>query len=102
MGLDPRPGLFGQGGLFRGRERLRGWFREWSEGLEHIEYDAEELIATDDHVISKSDMRGRGRTSGVEVGATLYAVWTFRDGKIVRVAWFSSRPEALEAAGLEE
>ena len=96
------PGLFGQGGLYRGREGLRAWFREWSEGLEHIEYEAEELIATDDHVISKSDMRGRGRTSGVEVGATLYAVWTFRDGKIVRVAWFSSRPEALEAAGLEE
>ena len=62
------PGLFGQGGLYRGREGLRAWFREWSEGLEHIEYEAEELIATDDHVISKSDMRGRGRTSGSRSG----------------------------------
>ena len=38
-------GLFGQGGLYRGHEDLRRWFREWSEGLDHIAYQAEELIA---------------------------------------------------------
>ena len=31
-----------------------------------------------------------------------HAVWTVRDGKIVRVAWFETRAEALEAAGLRE
>jgi ketosteroid isomerase-like protein len=29
-------------------------------------------------------------------------VWTFRQGKIVRVALFTTRDEALEAAGLRE
>jgi hypothetical protein len=29
-------------------------------------------------------------------------VWTVRGGKVVRVAWFSSREEALRAAGLGE
>jgi hypothetical protein len=29
-------------------------------------------------------------------------VWTIRDGRIVRVAWFGSVEEALEAVGLRE
>jgi hypothetical protein len=29
-------------------------------------------------------------------------VWTLREGKVVRVSWFLSRPDALEAAGLSE
>ena len=95
-------GLFGQGGLYRGHERLRQWFREWSEGLDSIKYEAVDLIAAGDRVISESDMRGRGRASGVEVGDTLYAVWTIREGKVVRVVWFPTRAEALEAAGLSE
>jgi ketosteroid isomerase-like protein len=96
-------GLFGQGGLYRGREALQRWFQEWSEGLDHIEYEAEELIAAgDDRVISEAYMRGRGRASGIEVASTLYAVWTIREGKIVQVVWFPTRAEALEAAGLSE
>jgi ketosteroid isomerase-like protein len=96
-------GLFGQGGLYRGREALQRWFQEWSEGLDHIEYEAEELIAAgDDRVISEAYMRGRGRASGIEVASTLYAVWTIREGKIVQVVWFPTRADALEAAGLSE
>jgi uncharacterized protein len=99
----PGEGLFGQGGLYRGHEGLRRWFREWSDALDHIEYEAEELIAAGDQVISKAKMRARGRASGIEVEAmTLYAVWTIREGKVVRVVWFPSREEALEAAGLRE
>jgi hypothetical protein len=99
----PGEGLFGQGGFYRGHEGLRRWFREWSDALDHIAYEAEELIAAgDDRVISEAYMRGRGRASGIEVGATLYAVWTIREGKVVRVVWFPSREDALEAAGLRE
>jgi hypothetical protein len=31
-----------------------------------------------------------------------YGVWTLRGGRVVRVAWFEDRAEALEAAGLRE
>lgn len=37
-----------------------------------------------------------------EVARTHAAVWTVRDGKIVREAWFPTRTDALEAAGLRE
>ena len=95
-------GLFGQGGLYRGREALQHWFQEWSDGLDQIHYVAEEVVAADDHVLTKANMTGRGRASGIEVASTLYAVWTIREGKIVQVVWFPTRAEALEAAGLSE
>ncbi len=43
--------------------------------------------------------RGRGRASRVQVELKQYAVWTVSKGKVVRVVWFPSRDEALEAAG---
>jgi ketosteroid isomerase-like protein len=95
-------GLFGHGGLYRGREALQHWFREWSDGLDHIHYEAEEVVAVDDHVLSKANMRARGRASGIEVDSTLYAIWTIQKSKIVRVVWFLTREDALEAAGLTE
>jgi hypothetical protein len=29
-------------------------------------------------------------------------LWTFREGKVVRVAWLRTRADALKAVGLEE
>ena len=40
--------------------------------------------------------------ANVEVGWTQYGVWTISGGKIIRVVWFETRDEALEAAGLSE
>jgi hypothetical protein len=53
-------------------------------------------------VISVATVQNRGRVSGVEVEWTQCGVWTIQEGKIVRVAWFRTRSDALEAAGLEE
>jgi ketosteroid isomerase-like protein len=38
----------------------------------------------------------------VEVSVLGGTVWTVRDGKIARVAFYLHRSEALEAAGLSE
>ena len=53
-------------------------------------------------VLALVTVRGRGRTSGIEVETTMTGVWTIRDGKILRVVWFGSHDEALEAVGLSE
>ena len=47
-------------------------------------------------------LRGRGKQSGVETSWTYFQLWTVRDGKLVRGQGFTSRVDALEAAGLEE
>ena len=98
----PIGGLMG-GGIYRGHAGLRAFFREWHDSWDDIDYDYEELIdAGSEHVISVVTRRGRGRTSGAEVEVPLALVWTVRDGKVVRVVWYPSRADALEALGLSE
>ena len=45
-------------------------------------------------------LRGRGKQSGVETSWDIWQIWTVRDGKVVRGQGFTSREEALAAAGL--
>ena len=51
-------------------------------------------------MVSYHRMRGTGRESGVEMQADYAYVWTFRDGRIVRIRSYGNTAEALEAAGL--
>jgi ketosteroid isomerase-like protein len=91
------------GGPFtRGHEGVRSLFREWSEAWQSFEDDCEELIDAGEHVVSVVTRRGRGRASGADTTARRGGVWTLRDAKIVRVVWFASPEEALEAVGLSE
>jgi ketosteroid isomerase-like protein len=90
------------GGVYRGRDGLRSFFRAYHEAWGHIDYRCEELIDAGDDVISVDVERASGKASGAEVEMTQYAVWTIRGGKLVRVVWFPTREQALEAVGLRE
>jgi ketosteroid isomerase-like protein len=96
----PVGGLIGS--VYRGHEGLKRFFREWYDAWEKVDDHCEELIDAGDKVVSAVTNRGRGRASGAEVAFKQYAVWTIREGKIVRVAWFPTRAEAHEAAGLPQ
>ncbi len=79
--------------------KLFGEFDEaWSEHQSEIE-EIRELPP--DRLLVFSTERFRGRDE-VEVAAPAGAVFTFRDGKIVRWEAFWDRQRALEAAGLRE
>ena len=88
--------------VHHGHEGLRTFFRALYEAWQRVEPDLRELLDAGEHVVSIEITRGRGRASGVEVELQQYGVWTIRDGKIVRSRWFTTRQEALEAAGLRE
>ena len=105
--LDPsRLGIAGPAwtdrDVYRGHDGLRRFFREWHEAWAEIEYDYEELIDAGEQVIAVVTRHGRGRASGVEVDLPLALVWTLREGRIVKLVWFPTRAEALEAVGLRE
>jgi ketosteroid isomerase-like protein len=72
------------------------------EGWETWQMEPEQFRAVGDQVAVVVRYRGRGRGSGVEVEGRESALWTVRDGKVVRYAWFHGPADALEAAGLEE
>ena len=50
-------------------------------------------------MISVFTYRGRGRASGVEAEwPHIAGLWTFKEGRIMRVAWLRGRAEAPAAA----
>jgi ketosteroid isomerase-like protein len=53
-------------------------------------------------VLALGEIEGTGRTTGLNVTNEIAQLFTFRDGKIVKVRDFASHAEALEAAGLLE
>jgi hypothetical protein len=85
---------------YRGHDGLRRFFGEWHEAWESIDYSFEELIDAGDRVISVVTRRARGRASGADVQWPLALVWTLREGRVTRLAWFPSRDDALEAVGV--
>ena len=85
--------------VYHGHEGLRRLFGEFSEVFGEIEFSYDELIDAGEQVVSVVKRHARGRTSGAEVERPFALVWTVRDGKVVRVVWFLTRDDALEAAG---
>ena len=89
--------------VYRGYEEVWRWWREYWEPWERVWDEVEELIDAGDQVVSVQTTHARGRTDGLGVDlAHVAAVWTFRRGKIGRVALFTTRAEALRDAGLSE
>ena len=89
-------------GVYRGHGGLRSLFGGLHEVWGKIDYDYEELIDAGEHVVAVVTRHARGKASGVDVEAPLAVLWTVREGKVVKVVWFSTRDDALEAAGLSE
>src|SRR4051812_24943805 len=77
------------------RTSLAHWKAEWDD----YTLAAEEFVDMGERVLVTVRLGGRGRGSGVEIGARFYDVYTLRDGRIVRMDQFSDRSEALEAMG---
>ncbi len=96
-------GEMSKGRVYHGHAGLRDWFSEWYEAFDDFEHDREDLVEVGEHVISVGTDRGRGRASGADVRWNgIAGVWTIRHGKVVRVVWFRTREEALDAVGLSE
>jgi ketosteroid isomerase-like protein len=83
-----------------GADAIQAAFTQWAETFEDIEFEGREVIDADDKVFAWIRISGRGVVSGIQVEMEQAQVWTFRDGKAVRVEEYFDRDEALRAAGL--
>ena len=83
---------------------LNGVIRFWDELDEHfddLQLEPQEHIDAGDVVATRLRYFGRGKVSGLEIETEMYhQVATFRDGRMVRLEYFGSWPEALVAAGV--
>jgi ketosteroid isomerase-like protein len=93
---------FTESGTYRGYEAASESMLDYIGAFDEYRAEPEEYIDAGDHVVVAQTELGRARRSSVELSETWYAVFTLRDGKILRLQWFGDRAQALEAAGLTE
>jgi ketosteroid isomerase-like protein len=89
-----------QGRRYRGLEGLRNLWLDWLEPWESYRTETEELIDAGHQVVVFVRDYGRRRGMTAEVPVIGAAVWTVREGKVARIAFYPDRTAALEAAGL--
>jgi len=90
------------GGIYRGKEAVNGFWREWLGAWETTKFDYE-LIDAGDHLVVLLDQQLRGRSTGIEIYMRRFGeVVSFRDGLVVHFRVYRSQRRALEAAGLRD
>ena len=90
----PEGGVRGREAAWNFHMRILDSFEWEAIEVEHVDAGADKVLA---HLRS-----ARGVGSGAEVELDQWFVTTVREGKILRLQWFTDRAEALEAAGLSE
>jgi ketosteroid isomerase-like protein len=90
-----------EGAVRHGADSVIEFFREWMEPWEKLDIDWELEEAGPDAALANIEMRGQGRVSGVPAEMRIFQLWTFRDGRAVRMEMFTDIDEARRAAGLE-
>jgi ketosteroid isomerase-like protein len=89
---------------YRGHADVRRWlFEDWASAWSDYSAEPEEFIDVDDElVIAVFRMKAIGRSSGVEIERQDAIVWLVRDRRVVRLDYYNSKQQALEAVGLDE
>lgn len=87
-------------GTRRGLEDFTAALAMVTDTFDQPDFEIEELLEAGEQVVVIGVLRGRGQSSGIAVERRQGYVWTIRDGRAVRMAWFNDAEEALEAAGL--
>jgi hypothetical protein len=85
---------------YRGPAGVAEWMHEFLTQWTEFKVTAEEFIAAGEKVLAVGHQTARGRQSGVAVEMPVFGVWTFRQGKVIRLEFFRDRSRAFEAAGL--
>ncbi|HEX2127986.1 MAG TPA: nuclear transport factor 2 family protein [Solirubrobacterales bacterium] len=90
-------------GPMHGKEAIRAYAQDWLGTFDKFRSEPVELIkAGEDTVVAVTRISGHAKLSGVETNLTYAALYTVRNGKIVRGREYWTPAEALEAAGLPD
>jgi ketosteroid isomerase-like protein len=92
------PNLASEPDTYRGHDGIRRWFDSFYEVMDQIRWDAHSFQQVGDRVVVEFALRARGKTTGLDFGQEAVMVWSFRDGKGIRIELFETLDEALAAA----
>jgi ketosteroid isomerase-like protein len=88
--------------VYVGLKETAAYMREFLAQWDRYRVEAREMVEAEGVVVVTEHQYGVGKSSGVETEMVFYAVWTFRDGAVVRLRWESDRITALNVAGLQD
>ena len=89
--------------VYVGRDRLSEAAEHFTEMWSDLEFEPVEFIdAGENLVIAVVAYRGRGVASGAPLDALASWLYEMRDGRVSRARSFTTKQQALEAAGLRE
>jgi ketosteroid isomerase-like protein len=95
------PDLASEPDVYRGPEGVRRWWESFLEVMEWVRLEVEGSYPIDDHrAILEFRIRTRGRSSGIETEQRAIGLATARDGKLLRLQFFTEMDAARAAAGL--
>lgn len=72
------------GGTFKGKEAVLGWFGGLASTLDFTAFEPREFIAQNDKVVSLVHAEATVRDTGRSLVNDEVHVWTIRDGKVAR------------------
>ena len=88
---------------YRGHDGVRAWLAELRENFERFDVWLDEAReAGDDRVVAIGGVSWRARGSGIDMEERLGWVYEFRDRQVLRMLFYASPSDALEAVGLRE
>jgi ketosteroid isomerase-like protein len=73
-------------------------FATWDD----VRFDVERVIDNGDSVVALGVLRGHVHAAGMEIDSPHGQIWTFRDGRVLRMQWFNTHRETMDAAGLRD
>jgi ketosteroid isomerase-like protein len=87
-------------GVVRGKVAIQQFFEDLFEPFEQVDVQPQKFFESEDRiaVILQAHFRPRGSNAVVE--NRIGHVWTFRDGKALRLEIYPEREKALEAIGM--
>jgi ketosteroid isomerase-like protein len=85
-----------------GPSAFLSFMQSWGEGFESEQVEAEEIIDAGDRVVIVIQHHARSSMSHIEFAQHFAMIWTFRDGRAVRLELYPTRAEALQAVGQSE
>jgi uncharacterized protein len=91
-----------EGGTRQGFDAFNDAIASIFAGWDDVHFDIERVIENGDEILALGALRGHVRGPGIEVESQHGQVWTFRDGRVIRMQWFNTHTEALHAAGVRE
>jgi ketosteroid isomerase-like protein len=89
-----------EAGVYRGRDAVTEYNQRLFEQFESVRIEVEELLPTDDQVVVISRQHAVPKGGGAALVIPVAEVWTIRNGLLAERHAFSTRAEALQAAGL--